>query len=96
MNTAKLTQDICNIIQRVYGDATQTFLDEAAARAIVQHIEGEFASMEMVAAIVMAAGGRVVVPRSLLEEPLEIRVFYPAEFPTDIIEVSARPKVKAV
>lgn len=54
--------DVRGIIQRTYGDATQTVLDDRCARAIVAHLHHlGWASPAEVARVVAAAGGQVDV-----------------------------------
>lgn len=64
-----------NVIQRVYGDATQTVLDAQAAREIVAALrEMGWASLEEVAVLIEAAGGSVTVPDSLMLDTRERRI----------------------
>ena len=60
---SKSTETIVrDVIQRVYGDASQTVLDYAAAREIVAALrDAGWASLQEVGAIIHAAGGDVTV-----------------------------------
>ena len=56
-----------NTIQRVYGDATQTVLDEQAAREVISTLrELGWASLDEVAVLIEAAGGSITVPDHLM------------------------------
>ena len=68
--TEFLVKGIRDTIQRVYGDATQTVLDERAAREIWKYLLSVgVAPASGVAMIVAAAGGRVTVTDELLLDP---------------------------
>lgn len=56
-------------LQRGYGDATQTVLDDQVAGQVIGALreQGWFTAQE-VAAIVLAAGGSVTVPEDLLQQ----------------------------
>ena len=86
---AQLIDGIANTIQRVYGDAMQTVLDRQAAEEIFNYLRSHgMAPLSVVAAIVKAAGGRVVVPDTLLlDPPAEIRVTPAPEQFARIIEI---------
>lgn len=61
-----------DVIQRVYGDATQTALDHQAAREIVAALRQRgWASLSEVAMLIEAAGGSVVVPDVLASDVRE-------------------------
>lgn len=66
-------------IQRTYGDASQTALDHQAASAVVSDLRAAgWASPSEVAAIVAAAGGKVVLTdehmRAMLNDRYELMV----------------------
>lgn len=64
---------IADVLQREYGDATQTVLDLRVAGAIVAELRAlGWADPGEVRAIVAAAGGRVEVPESILRDPPEL------------------------
>ena len=63
------TDLVANVIQRVYGDTTQTVLDRQAASEIVTALRNAgWASLDDVARLIDAAGGEVVVPRNILAD----------------------------
>jgi hypothetical protein len=67
MNDSK--QLIRDVIQRIYGDAAQTALDDRAASEIISALrEIGWAAPEDTALLIKAAGGRIVVTRDLQEE----------------------------
>ena len=73
----QLIKGIADTIQRVYGDATRTVLDERAAREIWKYLllQG-MARASDVALIVEAAGGEVHISRSsLVDHPPELVMF---------------------
>lgn len=62
-------------IQEVYGDASQTVLDDRAARAIISTLrEMGWASLDEVAVLIEAAGGEITVPDRLMGDGRERRV----------------------
>lgn len=68
--TETLIMGIRDTIQRVYGDATQTVLDDRAAREIWKYLLSVgVMPVSGVAMIVAAAGGKVTVTDDLLLDP---------------------------
>lgn len=64
MSATKIVQDV---IQRVYGDATQTALDHEAAVEILRALRAAgWASLDEVAVLIEAAGGSITVPDRLM------------------------------
>ena len=62
-------QLVRDIIQRVYGDATQTVLDDTAATAVISALRRVgWASPEETALLIKAAGGQVTITRTMQEE----------------------------
>lgn len=62
-------QLVCDVIQRVYGDATQTALDYKAATEIVVALgQAGWAAPEDIALLIKAAGGQVEITRKMREE----------------------------
>lgn len=67
MSKVSATDVVADVIQRVYGDATQTFLDRQAASEIVAALRrAGWASLDEVAVLIEAAGGSITVPDALL------------------------------
>lgn len=63
------TQIIRDVIQRVYEDATQTVLDQQAAREIIAALRAAgWASFDEVAVLIEAAGGSITVPDRLMHD----------------------------
>jgi hypothetical protein len=65
-----IVQGITDVIQRVYGDATQSALDHRAASEIWRHLtERGVIPPSLIAAIVESAGGEVIVPSRVILDP---------------------------
>ena len=61
------TQAVMDVLQRVYGDATQTVLDHQAASEVIAELRRRgWASLDDVARIIVAAGGEVTIPDRLM------------------------------
>lgn len=76
-NEGRLIDGIADTLQRVYGDATQTFLDRQAAREIWKWLRKQgIATPQEVAVVVEAAGGEVrVTQRGQVDDrPIELIV----------------------
>lgn len=83
MNETTATDLVADVIQRVYGDATQTALDRQAAREIVAALrQAGWASLDEVAMLIQAAGGEIIVPADILSDARERRVTRQDDFAT--------------
>lgn len=72
---------VAGVIQRVYGDATQTVLDRRAASEILTALRGAgWTSLDEVAMLIEAAGGEITVPRRILSDARERRVTVQDDF----------------
>lgn len=75
MSKCTATDMVAEVIQRVYGDATQTVLDRRAASEIVAALRtAGWASLDEVALLIEAAGGEITVPGRMLSDTRERRV----------------------
>lgn len=69
------TRIVRDVIQRVYGDATQTVLDQRAAWEIITALRAAgWASIDEVAVLIEAAGGSITVPDDLMLDGRDRRV----------------------
>lgn len=69
MNEHTATDLVAGVIQRIYGDATQTVLDRRAAREIVAALRSAgWASLDEVAMLIEAAGGTVTIPGNIMRD----------------------------
>ncbi len=94
MTDERTVADVCQIIQRAYGDASQTVLDRECALAIIRHLREEgWSPPETVAAIVAAAGGRVEVSDDLLAEDHDLLASRTFDPPAMVLQsrTAARP-----
>ena len=83
MSKTSATDMVVDVIQRVYGDATQTPLDRQAASEIVAALRAAgWASLDEVAMLIEAAGGEITVPGRILGDPRERRVTSQEDFAT--------------
>lgn len=72
-----------DVIQRVYGDATQTTLDCEAATEIVRALRGMgWASLDDVGMLIEAVGGEITVPHRVLANDRERRVTVQDDYAT--------------
>lgn len=84
-------QIVRDVIQRVYGDATQTMLDSQAAREIVAALrDAGWASLDEVALLIEAAGGSITVPHNL--DPFAERTVYRNDPTWDGVTFSVRTR----
>lgn len=90
MNDSK--QLVLEVIQRVYGDATQTELDDHAASEIIAALRRVgWASPDDVALLIKAAGGEITITRRMREESTKHQVLESWEdLATDSTVVRAR------
>jgi hypothetical protein len=81
MSAERLVRDV---IQRVYGDATQTVLDQRAASEIVTAFRAAgWASLDEVAVLIEAAGGSITVPHRLMMDGRDRQVTRQDDFAAD-------------
>lgn len=74
---------VTEVIQRVYGDATQTVLDQKAASEILDALRSAgWASLDEIAILIEAAGGEIVVPHRLAFDFRERRVAVQDDYAT--------------
>lgn len=75
MSDRNPTDLVAGVLQRVYGDASQTVLDRRAASEVVSALRNAgWASLDEVAVLIEAAGGSVTVPGSLIHDGRDRRV----------------------
>ena len=73
MTTAR--QAVRDTLERVYGHATQTVLDDQAADEIMRTLhQMGYAPLDMVARIIEAAGGSVTLTAQSLNDPRPLEV----------------------
>lgn len=66
------TAEVAGVIQRVYGDASQTVLDHRCAGQVLAVLrEAGWLAPDDVARLVLAAGGEIRVPDRLRGDPLD-------------------------
>lgn len=91
MRTLDYTQEVADVLQREYGDASQTVLDRKVAAAIIHHLrEIGWFSPDEVRAVVASAGGRIdVQERHLVDPPAELHMSVD-EFHTGVRTLTTR------
>lgn len=63
---------VADVLQRVYGDATQTVLDRRAAEEVVEALRrAGWATLDEVAILIESAGGSITVPDLIAGDPRE-------------------------
>jgi hypothetical protein len=87
-----ITRGIADVLQRVYGDATQTVLDHRAAREVWEYLLSRgVAEHSTVAALIAAAGGEIRVSESLLlDPPQEVKTWRVMDPPEHVYRVVSR------
>jgi hypothetical protein len=91
-------QAIRNALQRGYGDATQTVLDDRVAGDVLSTLrERGWASLDEVAAIIHAAGGEVRLDdeamRHIMDQDLEVTVSVDCSAPgmSKVLQTRVKP-----
>lgn len=86
-----LTGEIMTIIQKTYGDATQTVLDRRCAEAIEAHIQkAGWTSPEITRAMVASAGGHIDLREADVLDPPDMLILHTPSWTGDTRRVSVR------